>query len=417
MNTELVGELPAKAKRWALVVGVDQYQDARIGGLSGAAKDARTLADALTRYAGFPDEQVTLLTTDQPQQGQPTRPNILSRLHNLSSQAPKDGLLLVFFAGHGMARDDGHAYLMPSDAQMSDDIPLLEDTAINVEQMRKYIRATGVRQVIIILDACRTEPVRARDVAPNLLDKAYARAFNFDVRNREVEAFATLYATAVGQRAYEGGAKGQGYFTAALVEGMSGRAANKRGEVTLNALVKYVQEKVPERTRLDVGENSEQKPKVVIEGFRAAELVVAVAGPPPPAAAETRPAPKPSRPPDAADDPGPVGEVELNSVRRERNRREQNSLNINRVLFDCLGSVNSRTGCYMVIYGEGWGGSDVTVMMNGKDITRQLGEQDEGSITLRGNKETLNFISGTNEVIVKVGRNTSETFRFVKKIM
>src|ERR1044072_1092349 len=58
--------LPVKAKRWALVVGVDRYVDPQISSLRGAANDARTLADALVKYSGFPPDQVVLLATDQP---------------------------------------------------------------------------------------------------------------------------------------------------------------------------------------------------------------------------------------------------------------------------------------------------------------------------------------------------------------
>src|SRR5207244_12802870 len=54
-------ELPAKAKRFALVIGVDEYQDTQISRLSCAADDAKSLADRLMRYAGFPGDQVILL--------------------------------------------------------------------------------------------------------------------------------------------------------------------------------------------------------------------------------------------------------------------------------------------------------------------------------------------------------------------
>src|SRR5581483_10149208 len=49
------------------------------------------------------------------------------------------------------------------------------------------------------------------------LSNAYVNAFNFDVRNREVQAFATIYATGIGQRAYEYTEKKQGYFSWAVV--------------------------------------------------------------------------------------------------------------------------------------------------------------------------------------------------------
>ena len=95
-----VKEWPSKAKRWALIIGVDQYRDGNISPLRGAANDATTLAQALTQFAGFPSDQVILLATDQPEERQPTRINILAYLSNVAAAVPKDGLLLVSFSGH-----------------------------------------------------------------------------------------------------------------------------------------------------------------------------------------------------------------------------------------------------------------------------------------------------------------------------
>ena len=161
--------LPGKSKRWALVIGVDKYNDPQISPLRGAANDARTLAEALVRYSGFPADQVILLATDQPTERQPTRVNLLRRLSNLAAAVPKDGLLLISFSGHGMERA-GHAFLLPSDAQISDQISFLEDTAINVTRMRDLIKATNVAQVMVLLDACRNDPGGRAD-APILLPK------------------------------------------------------------------------------------------------------------------------------------------------------------------------------------------------------------------------------------------------------
>jgi hypothetical protein len=269
-------QLPAKAKRWALVVGVDKYNDPQISPLHGAANDARILADALVRYSGFPQDQVILLATDQPAERQPTRVNLLRRLSNLAAAVPKDGLLLLSFSGHGMERG-GQAFLLPSDAQISDQISFLEDTAVNVTRMRDLIRATGVAQVMILLDACRNDPGGRAD-APNQLSQTYVNGFNFDVRNREVQAFATIYATAVGQRAYEYTEKKQGYFTWAIVEALKGGAVNPAGEVTLSELIKFVQDAVPKRIAIDLGGGKQQRPFATVEGYKAEELVLSAPG-------------------------------------------------------------------------------------------------------------------------------------------
>jgi len=269
-----INALPVSAKRWALVIGVDKYQDPQISPLKGSDNDARLIADALVRYAGFPRDQVILLSTDQPTERQPTRVNILRRLSNLNTAVPKDGLLLVSFAGHGMERG-GQAFLLPSDAQISDQISFLEETAISMNRVKERIKETGVGQVVMLLDACRNDPGGRAD-AINPLTNAYTSAFNFDVRNREVQAFATVYATGIGQRAYEYTEKKQGYFSWAVVEGLKGGAANDKGEITLSQLVKFVQDTVPKRIAIDLGSTKQQRPFAMIEGYRADELVVAV---------------------------------------------------------------------------------------------------------------------------------------------
>jgi len=269
--------LPTKAKRYAVVIGVDQYADTQITTLGGASNDAKSLANALIQYAGFPNEQVTLLASDQPAERQPTRGNILRRLSNMAAVVPPDGLLLLSFAGHGIERG-GQAFLLPSDAQVSNDVELLEQTAIDVTQIKERIKKIGVTQVLLILDACRNDPV-GRANADNPLTTAYTRGFNFDMRNHEVEAFVTLYATEVGHRAYEYKEKKQGYFTWILVEALRGGAANEKGEVTLANLVKYLQERVPKRVLQDLGPGKDQKPFAVIEGYRAEELVISVRNP------------------------------------------------------------------------------------------------------------------------------------------
>jgi len=271
-----VTSLPVSAKRWALVIGVDKYIDPQISPLKGSDNDARQIADALMRFAGFPQDQVILLSTNQPIERQPTRVNILRRLSNLSTTVPKDGMLLVSFAGHGMERG-GQAFLLPADAQISDQISFLEETAISMSRVKSWIKETGVSQVVLLLDACRNDPGGRAD-APNPMSNAYVNAFNFDVRNKEVQAFATMYATGIGQRAYEYTEKKQGYFSWAVVEGLKGAAANDKGEVTLSQLVKYVQDAVPKRIAVDLGSTKQQKPFAVIEGYRADELVLAVTG-------------------------------------------------------------------------------------------------------------------------------------------
>ena len=305
----IVKALPGKSKRFALIIGVDSYSDGQITALGGAANDARLLASALVRYAGFPEDQVMLLASDQPVERQPTRSNVLQKLSNLVGIVPSDGLLLLAFSGHGIERG-GQVFLLPSDARLGGSIALLEDTAIKVTRVKDMIREVSVNQVILILDACRNDPAAGRSSTPNPMTEGFARGFSFDVRNQEVSAFVTLYATAVGDRAYEYTEKGQGYFTWALIDGLTGSAANASGEVTLSALIKHIQETVPKRVRLDLGKS--QRPFAIVEGYKADELVIGYAAPVVSRSEPPKPTIDPPRPA-ISEEPKPALPVDVNA--------------------------------------------------------------------------------------------------------
>ncbi|MGH9767740.1 MAG: caspase family protein, partial [Blastocatellia bacterium] len=260
---ELVDELPAEENRFALIIGVEDYLDKRLGKFNHAASDARAVADALARHAGFRKERIVLLASGEPAERQPLRSAILQQLANLSGRVSDDGLLLIYFAGHGVERG-GKNYLLPADALTGDDT-LLAETAISVERVKDLIRASGAGQIMLVFDAFRQEP----------LSEAFTRGFTFDTRNQEVAAFAMLLATGVGQRAYESQTKKQGYFTAALIEALKGRAASGGREVTLDQLVKYLQTNVPAEAQRDLGSDAQQRPLAVIEGYQADELALA----------------------------------------------------------------------------------------------------------------------------------------------
>lgn len=276
VGNRAVSNLPPKEKRWALLIGVSQYEDGNITSLPGANNDAKALRDALRDYAGFDEKQIIMLTTDEPKDRQPTKNNILRYLGNLNGMIPKDGLLIVAFSGHGLERQK-RPFLLASDTPYNDNIRVLERTALNVSNdFKELIRDTGVGQVIILLDACRNDPSSGRSSSDNLLSEAYKNGFSFDVKNKEILAFATLYATSLGERAYEYTSQNKGYFTWAFIEGLKGAAANQKGEVTLGNLVKFIEKQVPKQVKIDLGSNKLQRPFSVIEGYKSDELVIGI---------------------------------------------------------------------------------------------------------------------------------------------
>lgn len=274
-----VNAWPDASKRWALIVGVSSYENPQISPVPGAENDAFALRDALVEYAGFPSDHVLMLTSGQESFMQPGRTNILRDLRRIKAEIPADGLLLFAFAGHGIERE-GRAFLIPGDASIIDDVDFLEETAVSLDSLKGLIRGMNAKQVVLLLDACRNDPRAGRSVDGidgNQMTAAQT-GFSFAKANEGVEAFVTLYATAVGYRAWEvmdrATGKARGSFSTALVDGLAGKARNERGEVTLQSLVRYVQEAVPALVKSEYGDDREQRPFVQIGGYRAEELIL-----------------------------------------------------------------------------------------------------------------------------------------------
>lgn len=264
---EDVHSIPGKGDRWALVIGVDQYDDPGLGQLGGAANDARALRDALIATAGFPAEQVTLIATGEKPDQVPTHRNILKAVRDLTSKVQRNGLLLFAFSGHGINRND-LAYLLPSDAKLDDD-QTLDESAVTVQWIQRQTRDIPISQVLLLLDACKNDP-GGRASGASSLSAASVGKFRFGAN---VVAFATLYATSPNEVAFENAEGRQGYFIGAIVDGLRGEAANDRGEVTLGRLVAYVQDTVPRQVE-KLGADHHQNPLAEIFGYRADALVL-----------------------------------------------------------------------------------------------------------------------------------------------
>lgn len=248
-------KLANEANRYALIIGINKY-DKDISPLAGAANDAESLRTALKEHAGFAEDHITVLTSDAPRE-KPTRSNIIGALSSLKGRVGSKGLLLVYFAGHGLTIKN-ESYLLPADTQASpDDVP---DTALRVSALKEKIDATEAGQVILIMDACRDDPFagpsRGGVGSENKQEQTFMNAVDFGERNNSIRASVTLYSASPGQRAWEYKPKDKdekaayGYYTKVLVEALTTtNAANDEGDITLKSLTDYLTSHVPERVR------------------------------------------------------------------------------------------------------------------------------------------------------------------------
>jgi tetratricopeptide (TPR) repeat protein len=242
--------------RWALIVGVDEYESKKIDRLGGAVADAKAVRDVLVKYADFPERQAILLTSDGVLK--PTTRAMLTQLEEIRQAIKPDDLLLFFFAGHGV-EVDGQRYLLGYDTDISGP-GALKATSLAAGTLMHELDTIRANHRVIMVDACRNDPTKG--LRPNVADEAFEAAFTLQPA-REGGVRATFLSTSKGQSAYEWTERRRGFFSYFIEKGIGGEAAN-RGKVTLTSLIDYLNESVPQAVRQY--RNREQTPYTKFEG-------------------------------------------------------------------------------------------------------------------------------------------------------
>jgi len=222
--------------RWAIVVGVNHYDDTDIPGLKKAVNDAKGFANSLIDYGQFDKNRVFLMTEEEERENKPTKSKIEQKLEYILEMSDSDDLLIFYFSGHGITdKNTGKGYLIPSDAN---DRKLLQ-TSLNIEEIVTEIKKKGIRKSILMLDACRNEfgeSKKSLGTNMGLNSKIFQNA----------EVSATFYSTKDQYFSYEDHESEYGVYTRYLLEGIQGGAdspqygGNGDGVVTFRELQTYV---------------------------------------------------------------------------------------------------------------------------------------------------------------------------------
>ena len=259
--------------RWALLVGVDQYDSPEITPLSYSVADVSSVRDALTRQMGFPDDQVYMLTGDVPRgPGRAESVNVIKKLDALGRLVGPEDTFLFYFSGHGFQKGEGQHFLATVNAD-PESLETLQLTTVPLSLLREKLKKIQARQAIFIIDACRTNPdKKGKGDGDNKQTAGFARDLK-EVAGSTAggqAGTAVLFACSEGQRSWEWDEKGHGAFTYYMLEGMSGEAAEGTGELTVNGLADYVQKKMRRW-----GKESDKVQTPDLEQYGAGKIVLA----------------------------------------------------------------------------------------------------------------------------------------------
>ncbi len=273
-------------KKYALLVGVEDYRDKMISRLQFACADATALAARLRDRCGF--DHVRVLA-DESGEDAPDLVNIVTALRDSAGELRQDDLFLFFFAGHGVEKD-GHGYLMARDSIQA----FPEHGSLSLELLRKTFGGLSAGKRVLLLDACRNSPDAGRTDAPNCMGDVISRDIVAAARSKLSGGTTTalLSACRSGQRAYEWTAKNHGVFTHYLLEGLEG-AAWTGEELEFDRLAGYAAGQVRQWSANTAGLPIPQEPWY--EKFGDPGAILLAVGSPSSVSSATRP--KPVSPP------------------------------------------------------------------------------------------------------------------------
>lgn len=235
-----------------LAIGVSTYRDPGLQ-LRYPAKDAADLVALLQEQQGrlYATVQTRLLVD-----AGATRSSILAGMEWMRQSVTPRDVALLFVAGHGMNEATTGAYVfLPHDAELD----ALGRTTVTDAEIRTTLRSLPGK-VLLFLDTCHSG---------NVLGSVQLRGE--DDLTAFIQALASTESTTIlfaaskkKQASRESSRWGNGAFTKALLEGLSGQAdTQKTGRVTVNMLDLYLSERVKELT------GGEQSPTTAKPGMTA----------------------------------------------------------------------------------------------------------------------------------------------------
>lgn len=256
-----------QARRVALVVGVDHFQDSGWRDLRFAAKDAVDLGRVLEDPArgGF---TVRLHTT--PAEG--TREGILAAIRGLAelNTAPED-VVLLYFSTHGtLARNEQGAmrrYLVASDTRIDD----VKSTGLSMDALQAELQKLPSRRKVLVLAMCHSGTGKSL-LPPEVEKELEGTKAEFFPRPLEEQSRASVVLAACdwGETAREDEGLQNDIYTHFLVEALE-RPADRNGDGAVSATEAHDYA----RRRTWAFTHGQQKPAAQIEEVGADPVILA----------------------------------------------------------------------------------------------------------------------------------------------
>ena len=221
------------ARRWALLIGVDDY--ARLQDLSYCAADQQALREELIK-AGFDAQRVYLLHDKAgDKEFLPAKANIERQLEQVLTRLVARGdMVLVALSGHGVHMGKT-SFFCPADARLDD-----PETLISLDSIYDRLRRCPAALKVVMVDACRNDPRLGRERSAAGKDQLGDSSQFVQALERLPEGTILINSCTEGEVSQEDKHFGHGVFMHFVLEGLKGQAdKDGDGNVTLGELTRY----------------------------------------------------------------------------------------------------------------------------------------------------------------------------------
>ncbi|MCX7099542.1 MAG: MBG domain-containing protein [Methylococcales bacterium] len=146
-STEL--RFDGKTKAYAatlrlLTIGIDQYSDAKLD-LDFSVSDADAITQAIKSNS-------KIITDKTLYNEQATKPKILAELKELSQGVQQD-VLVIYFAGHGMALGK-EWYFLPYETKLQPTLEKIAATGITATELSDIFKDSRIQHILLMVDSC-----------------------------------------------------------------------------------------------------------------------------------------------------------------------------------------------------------------------------------------------------------------------
>ncbi len=220
---------PADKARWAILIGVQDYEDQSLARLDHTDADAKLVRDTLVDWYKVPADQAVLFTDESLVRLEQDIPAVLGRI-------TAEDKLLVYFAGHAYRAEDGRVYLAPKNF----DLRQMASAGLPLQRLVDELEKCPAGEKLLLLD-CSHAAVGA-DLAQEPSPAEMLRGLPAPPGRSALRTVTAIASCKAGQHGADWPEKQHGLFGWLLAQGYTGAAdANRDGRIEPTELFDYLQ--------------------------------------------------------------------------------------------------------------------------------------------------------------------------------